>query len=148
MRTFSKKGLNKLQVDFLTNIEKEYFKGAEINRDLLYKHAVNYKGTEKAKQLIEAFDYWTFLPRPIIRESYKRPVKLSELLTPNRTGFYLYGHDDRVTPTEKTKELLKNGLIYDIKPENYYFELTGDALYIKYQHIIGSRFIAFIKKDI
>jgi len=143
--TFNTKGLKKYEIDFLADIEKRWLKGEAINRDLMYKVAVKHKGTPKAKGILEAFKYWEFMPKPIIRESAVKPVKLSELL--------MLGGSYHLTDT-KTHESWKvsentiiselNLMLLDLP---YYYQITNGNLWLKYETIIGQRFIARITND-
>lgn len=46
----------------------------------------------------------------------------------------------------KFKEFLnKLGVIYELSPDNYYFEIIKGKLFIRYQYIIGSRRICTVK---
>lgn len=150
--TYSPEGLTKLQVNFLNKIEKAFFEGADINRDLMYKEAIKHKGTPEAKEIIEAFDYWLFLLKPLNRQSLIKPVKLTTYLKETENGFWLRDTKNhkttRVEPTHELTTMLKDHLIYELSPKNYYFEIIEGRLFIKYQHIIGSRYIANITVNI
>ena len=51
------------------------------------------------------------------------------------------------TPTnELTNAVNELGLIYKLTPDNFYFQVNNDRLYIKYQSIIGSRKVANLKE--
>jgi hypothetical protein len=84
-----------------------------------------------------------------VRES----LPFGELFTPatdprsrDAFSFSYTGPKGRFTPTPRLVELLSNrGLVYDLEPANYYFEIIkGGVLFIKYQHIIGSRRVAYL----
>lgn len=60
-------------------------------------------------------------------------------------NFWFRNNDSRVKPTDKLINLLSDrGLVYSLEPRNYYFEVINNYLFIKYQHIIGSRRICLI----
>lgn len=64
-------------------------------------------------------------------------------------GFYISGgnYKSRWTPTPKFWEMLdKVNVIMEITPENFYFELVGNMLFIKYNQILGSRFICNVER--
>lgn len=49
--------------------------------------------------------------------------------------------------TSKLRQMVaESGWIYNVHPDNCYFEVRGDALHAVYQQILGSRFICRIKE--
>lgn len=153
--TFSNEGLTKNQIKFLDIVEDFFFKGKEIDLNLLDKALKKFGeyNSEIGAEIGEAWEYWTFLPKPLVRKSYKNPLVLDNFLkkpVKKNKGYWLKNaKTDRVIIKPSLKRILeKSGIIYELNPDNYYFEISGDkgnALYIKYQYIIGSRFIAFVK---
>ncbi len=145
--TFSTKGLNKIQVEFLIAIEKAFFKGENIDRGMLETgmKSINYT-PEIASEILDAWEYWNFMPKPLIRSSYKTKVGLDTLLLDGGLFWLKNSKKDKVKPSAKLKRLLESAdLMYNLSPSEFYFEIIKGALYIKYQHIIGSRFIAYVK---
>jgi hypothetical protein len=152
--TFSRKGLTKIQIEFLTNIEAMFFKNENIDFEMLKKGIRSLKNytSEQRVEMLEAWNYWEFIPKPLIRSSYKTEVVLDSLLLDGGLFWLRNGKKDKlVKPSTKLKRILgTTGLIYTLHPDNFYFEIITEvsgkkALYIKYQSIIGSRFIAYVK---
>ncbi len=145
--TFSTKSLTKLQIEFLTAIEKAFFKKENIDRGMLETGMKSIDYTpERASEILEVWEYWNFMPKPLIRSSYKTKVNLDTLLLDGGLFWLKDGKKDKVKPSAKLKRLLKSAdLMYQLSPSEFYFEIIKGALYIKYQHIIGSRFIAYVK---
>lgn len=89
----------------------------------------------------------------------RTPHSLEELFTPlvpnHRYAYHLRDGKrtalgtDHVAPTELLGNLIKLASpIFDLSPDQYYFEVIGDTLFIKYQHIIGSRRLCTVKEDV
>lgn len=146
--TFLTEGLTQSEIKFLEEVEKLYFTGAKIDIELFKNAFTNSgikKGSKQAEKCSHAWDYWTFLKRPAYRESYKTPVKLSSLFEVSehgRTTLYNPEHKKvKGTYTGKDLNLLNHLSIY--------FEITRENdLYLQYDQIIGSRFVAIIDNDI
>lgn len=68
----------------------------------------------------------------------------------NERGYYVSGevkakrHSKYLLGTALLRAIDETGMVYDLRPENYYFEVINGNLFIKYQQIIGSRFICNI----
>lgn len=83
----------------------------------------------------------------------RTPFNLESLFTTevNKYGSYWLrgnGDNDHYYLSDKLIKLLEpRGLIYELSPDNYYFEIIQNRLYIKYQHIIGSRKVCYLKVD-
>jgi hypothetical protein len=151
--------------EFLMEVEKLYLAGGSPEIDMAKQARKNIGLPEQwTESEISSWHYWLSLTKPLIRESYTEPVALSEMLVPVEVpaktastsylrGFYMNHGEElswpekhRCEPTARLKELLNSaGLIYDLKSQHYYFEATAGCLYIKYQSIIGSRLICFLK---
>lgn len=57
-------------------------------------------------------------------------------------GFHISSKAGKFTATKKLQELLEDrGLVYQLNPFNFYFEIINKRLFIKYQYLIGSRLI-------
>ncbi len=145
--TFNPEGLTPYCIEFLASIEKRWLNNEVINRDVMYKEAVKHKGTPQAKEIIEAFEYWEFVPKPIFRNSLVTPILLNEFFTIGGTA-YLWdtkkNNSWKVTESAKVLEVKKH-LIGNLTT---YYEITNDCLYIKYDQIIGGRYIANIINDL
>ncbi len=159
--TFSPKGLNKKEVEFLKAIEKDYFAGADINMDMLKSGlaAIKFKqGSKDANGILEAWSYWQSIPRPINRQSYKHPVKLSSLITMAQQdrGAYISVRDEEgniasgycklIGADSEQAAIKKLGMFQGF---GLFFEVAvGENFYAKYNTIIGSRYIAKVENDI
>jgi hypothetical protein len=81
------------------------------------------------------------------------PLTVKELfLEPDNLSpeFWVRGlpEGEYAIPTEKLTELVsKTRAIYQLNPRHYYFEIVKGRVWLKYQHIIGSRFICTIKES-
>lgn len=68
------------------------------------------------------------------------PVPFSEVLTPAPQGFYVQGKPGKFALSKSARSALKEaGWIYDVQPDNTYFQVINGKLWAKYQQIIGSR---------
>ena len=98
------------------------------------------------KTLEYVFDIYQNMFTPI------RDMPLHSLLRvtdDKEKGFWLYGKDERYKPTALLRDGLNNlGLVYDVEPKHYYFQIINGYLFIKYQTIIGSRRLCKLKGDI
>lgn len=156
--TFNPEGLSELAINILKELDKIYFSGGDIYSTDTLLTAAAIHGVLKGKftdDLLEAWNYYKVINRPLIRESYIQSVNLSELLTENKDinpggCFHIWTVLNKsYKPTEKLINILSDGgLIYPLSPQHYYFDIINDCLYIKYQTIIGSRMIAFINNDL
>ena len=156
--TFSAEGLTPEQVKFLKEVERLWFAGEKMNTDALLKahNAAGFKkGDEYAKGSLEAWEYWNALYRPVMKTSYIKNERAEGLLKSSEKGaFYVnvfraadkFKNIGKVDMTKRLENAIENGtqLIYELKPSNFYFEIVGNHLYLKYQSILGSRFIAVI----
>jgi hypothetical protein len=157
-RTFSTKGLSDNEVKFLAEVERLFLEGAKVSFDDLmitaFEAAGFQKGTPEAKECLHAWEYWQFLRHPLDRSSLITPVKLSRIFgvaEPNNSFWVRVGDGCSVYATPKLdylEPLLNNSLVYDFTPRNFYFEIINGALYLKYQSIIGSRYIADVENDL
>jgi hypothetical protein len=144
--TFSSKGLTKAQITFLKAVEKLYFEGVAISRDSMMLPAFNscgfLKGSAQAKECLEAWSYWEFLPRPQYRETYFKPIALSELFNVNSKGYTILDNNWNSLSHEYVGKDL--GMI----DNDVYFKLIEDRLYCQYNRILGSRFVGYIINDL
>lgn len=159
-KTFVTKGLTDNEVKFLAEVERLFLEGARIDTDLLktaFENAGFIKGGPEAKECLHAWDYWQFLRKPLDRQSLLQPVKLSHILTVagenDRNSFYCRADEPirsaQVLPNmDYLTPLLNNSLMYNFEPRNFYFKIVNDALYLEYQSIIGSRYIAEVENDL
>ncbi len=91
-----------------------------------------------------------------IKRENKKPVLLSSLHDQKGENRFNLTNRENWTdfktfcPNDKLIEVLnKMGLVYELESSHYYFELiNNNRLFIKYQHIIGSRFICTIENDL
>jgi hypothetical protein len=68
------------------------------------------------------------------------PVPFSEVLTPAPQGFYVQGKPGKFALSKSARSALEGaGWIYDVQPDNTYFQVIHGKLWAKYQQIIGSR---------
>ncbi len=68
------------------------------------------------------------------------PVPFSEVLTPAPEGFYVQGKPGKFALSKSARSALEGaGWIYDVQPDNTYFQVIHGKLWAKYQQIIGSR---------
>lgn len=74
------------------------------------------------------------------------PYSLDELFLPTEGGYWLRDGkrtelgSDTVSVTRQLRVLIdRTSPIYELGPDNYYFEVINGVLFLKYQHIIGSR---------
>lgn len=159
-RTFNTKGLTRFQIAFLNMCEERWLSGEDDTLNsatMAYKILIKVEDKLESKQyeeLREAWHFWEFLDRPVVRQSVNEPLEISEFLSESKDGFYVntmtgneeFGVVGKSSPTDKLSEILPEYLIYPLLPKHYFFEIIGDRLYIKYQSIIGGRFISIIKK--
>jgi len=141
--TFTKKGLSNIQIKFLILVEHSFFNGEKMGLETFencLKQLKKYNSSQNATEILEAWEYWNFSKRPILRETYKTPIALTELFKKGKE--FSFGD-----PTEKLKRIFEKEFFLgkELKSCNFYFEIYKDQLYIKYQNIIGSRCIAIIK---
>lgn len=148
--TFVTTGLTDYQIKFLGECEKLFFKGVDIDLNFLETvlDKIKFvKGSPEANSILEAWDYWKDLLRPKFRNSYKKPIKLSKLFSKVDKGLKLYYNVNqfvRITP----KNLLSEFQLSSTLDLPYYYEIIqGNKLYLRYETIIGSTFIAFIEND-
>ena len=86
------------------------------------------------------FSYYSAMYTPI-----RNATRLRALLRPSDDddAFRCGGVDYRVKPTGILRHILRDlGLVYEVTPQTYYFEIINGFLFIKYQSLIGSRRIA------
>src|SRR5690348_6603636 len=151
-KTFSTKGLTEAQIKFLSEVEKQYLQGEEISTDMLMKvfRLMEYqKGSEEAKQCVEAWQFWTSIPHPYDYKSVENPLQLDQVLkivdreTPG--AFLVYKRDGGsfyALPNMDYFNGLKLSLIYPFHRNHFHFNLNKyGALYLVYDAIIGSRYI-------
>lgn len=155
--TFSTEGLDKQQIKLLAELERRFFEGATICTDLILE-AAEATGTPKGEKLLQAWEYWSSGPHVWDRQSLKNPVPLSSLFAKSKKGapgaFYisftggLKGY--YVTPKmEYFKQLVNpDAIIYPFEPQHFYFQAYDDRLYLKYNSIIGSRYVAKFIDDL
>lgn len=74
------------------------------------------------------------------------PYRLDELFLPTEGGYWLRDGkrtelgSDKVSMTHQLRALIEpTSPIYELSPQHYYFEVINGVLFLKYQHIIGSR---------
>lgn len=105
------------------------------------------KITEKELQILQYIEeHWhrTFPRLPSSKFSDLFPVPDSE------HGYYVAGnvkgklHNKYLLGKDLILAINETGMIYRLSPENYYFEIINGNLFIKYQQILGSRFICNI----
>jgi hypothetical protein len=185
--TFNEKGLSQAQIRFLGIVERRYFdfpssglafnliellKGsfAEMQSRYIsplgewYDKVTREEFSEKyGNILMEAWDYWKFLPKPFYKMSYVEPLALSTMVAmynedykAAKTGvsinvlhFSLGGGNARavkmLNPTFQVVAEM-HGIVDD---EQIYLELyDNNRLYAKYNKIIGSRFIAYVVNNV
>ena len=72
--------------------------------------------------------------------------RLDELFIPTEGGYWLRDGSrtelgsSKVSMTHQLRALIEEvSPIYELGPDNYYFEVIKGVLFLKYQHIIGSR---------
>ena len=166
--TFLTNGLTEEQIKFLAFLEKRFFEGKEFNSNnkltTIGKYLVEEGNSNVgATELLEASQYWEFIPKPIMRESSKSPIKLSELLKKydesSKLGLYLSSHryynDKHFEIKNESIEDIRKNMFNICNDENIYLSLcceneeTKEAnLYLNYNKIIGSRFVACIINDL
>lgn len=160
MKTYNAKGLTEVQIKFLDECEKLFLKNRPIDNQMLkdvFEATGLGKESEDRAACFEAWKYWVDLYKPYDRSSLIHPVRLDDIF--NSIGkvqkpgmFYVsYKNSDgehksfyakiNVKYFEKLGDIV---LIYDLTPNNFYFEVVNDILYLKYQSIIGSRCIAIV----
>ena len=94
------------------------------------------------------FDHYSTMYTPI-----KNPCRLNALLKPTngpKQAFYVQGlpSDRRYKPTAILNKVIHDlGLVYDANPENIYFKIVNNYLFVCYQQILGSRRLAKICSD-
>ena len=95
--------------------------------------------SESLKTLRYVFEIYQLWFTPIKSTAFHNLLRLTD-----EGGYYVYGKGaagERYKLTALLRHVLgeKMGLVYPLDPRNYYFQLTGDYLFIKYQQIIGQR---------
>ncbi len=153
--TFNAKGLTDVQINFLSECEKLFFDNKPIDLDMLkeaFKNAGYTKGTPEAKECLDAWHYWESMPLAYDRQSMLNPINLTDILTPcdktTKGAFYVSKRDGKgfyALPNMDyfNGEHLTLSLIYSFNTDNFYFTLNEYGyLWLNYQQIIGSRFIA------
>lgn len=124
-----------------TSRHNNFFESLDLYLSTSYGWDVKkHKLTAETIQTLEyVFDIYLRMFTPV------RDTELNNLLRPTddkEAGFWLRGQDNpsKFKPTALLRHGLHDmGLVYEIKPEYYYFEIINGYLFIKYQHIIGSR---------
>lgn len=83
-----------------------------------------------------------------VRPVQRTPAALSDYFTVVKNGgFWLKYLNKQVHPTDKLLSIIESaGCVYDVNPENIYFEIVNGVLMYKYQCILGSRKLAVIKE--
>lgn len=147
--TFSPEGLRPAAIKFLEGIEEDFLKGISIQRTThLYNKASEYRLSDR-KDIIEAYEYWEFIPKPIMFFTAKEPVLLSELLLESPSGKYLINNKNyksgKFIKTDKFS-LIEINMLEGLT--TYYELINNHSLYIKYDQILGSRYIANVINDI
>lgn len=141
--TFLEKGLKEDEIKLLTELENRWFNGEDVN----HKTVLDIILAEKFEgDLFDAWKYWDGIKKPINRDSLRNPVSISEYLTGEKgcRQYYVRGTEfSHSTITEKTHSIIVNSMISD----DVYFELIDDRLYVKYNQILGSIFIAKLKES-
>lgn len=152
--TFVAEGLTDKEIEFLAECERLFFSGLSVSLKLL-KAAIKNTGI---KNVSEAWDYWKNQRPAQDRQSIINPIELDNILpTYEEKGndwdiFYVIdrrkgGYNSFYSRLNmKYIESLPIELVYELTPKNFYFELMQDGrLYLKYQHILGSRLICHTK---
>lgn len=155
--TFQTKGLTDYQISYLETCEQRWFAG---ENDTMITSATAWgfnKEDGKGREIIEAWEYWNFGNKPLIRESYKTAIPYAELIsteiTDPKQSYYVsttraykqFENLMHAQPTEKFLQAYNTGIYGPISPNDYHLQIVNDALYIKYDKIIGGRLIAFIQ---
>ena len=124
---------------FFTSLES-YLAPGGYDKKLHTLDPIEYKSLECI------FNHYSAMYTPI-----KNPCRIRALLDPtpkSDNGFHLWGDDCPQHITTILKYVLNDlGLVYDITPQNYYFEVKNGYLFIVYQQILGSRRLAKIVTD-
>jgi hypothetical protein len=112
----------------------------------IYLESLGFKlGTDKLKE-----DDYKFLKHVLDHSFYSLPeckeaLSFNDLFAPSREGFYIFNKQGQFNASKKLLDIVENsGWIYNVSPDTTYFELNGNRLFAKYQHILGSRFICNI----
>ena len=146
VRSFSINGLTKVAVRFLDQVDDLWFDGHQggisLLEDAMDRLDWDVVPREHSQTISEAWDYWNFLKRPYIRESLRSPVPLSSLVNVMESGSWFRGRDNNYVLNSDIKEILNLMITND-----YYFELIEDRFYLKFNSILGGRFIARVIDD-
>lgn len=156
--TYSTKGVKAPQINLLKQLQRQWEQGETINTNFLLK-ALDVCGFEKGcnemAENLEIWGYWVSMPKPIFKSglNFNKYFTIAE----NKTEFTFYvntlqaneefKHIQYITPSKTFFDDCKLELIYKFKPQNFYFEIIGGCLWLKYNSIIGSRFIGEIIEE-
>ncbi len=158
--TFSTKGLDQEEIQFLQICEEMYFDEVVVDKEFIYEAAekAGYTVGKIPKKILEAFNYFKFCNGRyrMYRQSLKEPMLLSDVLTRRGRGMNmiksvtcdidLYSKGENFgLKSSKADGRILNG-------EGAYLEIIKTSggnidLHLKYNNIIGGFFIARLKKD-
>lgn len=162
--TFSIEGLNPNQIAFLAACETMFFTTSNIeewaDKDI-WQEALIQSQSEKGEDIYEAWQYWKSTPRALYKDSVRNPILLNELfeLSETQKG-KLYTHISTHRSSEVFKDLkygkyigkialeilnVSGGKLGAMSGDNIYFEICENRLYLGYQQILGTRYIADVK---
>ena len=143
IRTYNGTGLNNNQILLLDELDRMWFEGEDIKLNTI-KKAMETTGVPKGQDIMDAWDFWRTLRRPYFRSSLIEPIQLSDLVEVNENGMWFRGNETKYSLKDNLADrmgMLKiNG--------GWYLEMHDNRLYIKYNTIIGSRYIANVKNDL
>ena len=142
-------GLTPDEVGFLYVLESEWFATPreKFNYIEAYGKALKRYPVETSKNL---YDYFKWIKKPQYKESLINPFKLSEFVkatSADSIGAVRLRDFDDVTMFEGNTYRLTQPVDH-LAGQPYYLKLIQDRLYLKYEQIIGSRYIAKVENDL
>jgi hypothetical protein len=157
--TFSTKGLDREEIQFLQICEEMYFEEVVVDKHFLTK-AVNkssYEIGQVPKKIIDIFDYWQTLNGRfrLHRQSLKEPMLLSKVITRQTDRGMRLSTRASINLISKDGTFHLRGqagnerIIWNCHPYLEIIETNSGELnlHLKYNKIIGGFFIAKLKKD-
>lgn len=148
-KTFNTEGLTDLQINFLADLESEFYNGARVDLDLLKKVAEELT-IEERKEVFEVWKYWSssHYITMLERETLRQPAKLEDFLTEcNPADHHALWMDDRNGETKKYYQLKDSKIESDLAWSLYpYLRKIDDRIYITYSSILSST-LYFVAKS-